>query len=116
MTEACPPAVTAEQMREVHRATIEYFHFELVQMMENAGRGLAELAVDLFTPRRVLVVARPGGNGGGGLVRARHLSNRGVLVRVLLATRSTGSRRCRGTAGHSYPDARTRGGPDRQPV
>jgi NAD(P)H-hydrate epimerase len=78
-------AVTAEQMREVDRAMIEDFHIELVQMMENAGRGLAELAVEQFRPRRVLVLAGPGGNGGGGLVAARHLSNRGVQVGVVLA-------------------------------
>jgi NAD(P)H-hydrate epimerase len=53
-----------------------------MQMMENAGRGMAEVAVDLFRPRRVLVLAGPGRNGGGGLVAARHLSNRGVMVRV----------------------------------
>jgi NAD(P)H-hydrate epimerase len=80
------PAVTAEQMREVDRAMVEDFHIELVQMMENAGRALAELAVDLFGPARLLVLAGPGGNGGGGLVAARHLANRGRQVRVVLAT------------------------------
>lgn len=84
MTEADLPAVTAEQMREVDRAMIEDFRIELVQMMENAGRGLAELAVDLYRPTRVLVLAGPGGNGGGGLVAARHLTNRGREVRVVV--------------------------------
>jgi NAD(P)H-hydrate epimerase len=79
------PAVTAEQMREVDRAMIENFHIELTQMMENAGRSVAELAVDAFAPRRVLVLAGPGGNGGGGLVAARHLANRGRDVHVVLA-------------------------------
>ena len=82
MTEVDSPSVTADQMREVDRAVIEDFHIELMQMMENAGRGMAEVAVDLFRPRRVLVLAGPGGNGAGGLVAARHLSNRGVMVRV----------------------------------
>jgi NAD(P)H-hydrate epimerase len=85
MTEADSPSVTADQMRDVDRAMIEDFHIELMQMMQNAGRGLAEVAVDLFRPRRVLVLAGPGGNGGGGLVAARHLSNRGVMVRVVIA-------------------------------
>jgi NAD(P)H-hydrate epimerase len=82
------PAVTSAQMREVDRAMIEDFHIELVQMMENAGRGLTELAVDVFGPPRVLVLAGPGGNGGGGLVAARHLANRGRQVRVVLATQA----------------------------
>jgi NAD(P)H-hydrate epimerase len=78
------PAITAEQMRDVDRVMIECFHIELVQMMENAGRNLAELAVDAFRPRRVVVLAGPGGNGGGGLVAARHLVNRGRIVHVVL--------------------------------
>jgi NAD(P)H-hydrate epimerase len=72
-------------MREVDRAMIEDFHIELTQMMENAGRSMAELAVDAFAPRRVFVLAGPGGNGGGGLVAARHLANRGRDVHVVLA-------------------------------
>lgn len=79
------PAVTADQMREVDRIMVEELHIELVQMMENAGRSLAELAIRLFGPQRATVLAGPGGNGGGGLVAARHLANRGVSVRVALS-------------------------------
>jgi len=79
------PAVTAEQMREVDRAMVEDLHIELVQMMENAGRSLADLAQRLFRPASVTVLAGGGGNGGGGLVAARHLANRGVAVTVTLA-------------------------------
>jgi len=46
------PALTTEQMREVDRVMVEDLHIELVQMMENAGRGLAELAIDRFSPGR----------------------------------------------------------------
>ncbi len=77
------PAVTAEQMREVDRAMVEDLGIDLVRMMENAGIHLAELAIDLFGPAAVAVLAGPGGNGGGGLTAARHLSNRGVVVRVV---------------------------------
>jgi NAD(P)H-hydrate epimerase len=79
------PAVTADQMREVDRAMVEDLHIELVQMMENAGRSLADLAQQLFGPASVTVLAGGGGNGGGGLVAARHLANRGVAVTVTLA-------------------------------
>jgi NAD(P)H-hydrate epimerase len=78
--------LTTDQMREVDRAMIEDLHIELVQMMENAGRNLAELAIARFSPTSVTVLAGPGGNGGGGLVAARHLANRGCKVRVVLAT------------------------------
>jgi NAD(P)H-hydrate epimerase len=79
------PALTTEQMREVDRAMVEDLHIELVQMMENAGRSLAGLAIDRFSPESVTVLAGPGGNGGGGLVGARHLANRGCRVQVVLS-------------------------------
>lgn len=80
------PAVTTEQMREVDRIMIEDLHIELMQMMENAGRNLARLTIDLFDPRHVAVFAGSGGNGGGGLVAARHLANWDVEVEVVLGS------------------------------
>jgi NAD(P)H-hydrate epimerase len=79
------PALTASQMREVDRIMAEDLHIELVQMMENAGRCLAELALRRFRPATVTVLAGPGGNGGGGLAAARHLANRGAGVQVTLS-------------------------------
>jgi NAD(P)H-hydrate epimerase len=79
------PALTTEQMRAVDRAMVEDLHIELVQMMENAGRNLAELAITRFSPTSVTVLAGPGGNGGGGMAAARHLANRGCRVQVVLS-------------------------------
>ena len=79
------PALTTEQMRAVDRAMVEDLHIELVQMMENAGRNLAELAITRFSPTSVTVLAGPGGNGGGGMVAARHLANRGCQVQIVLS-------------------------------
>ena len=79
------PALTEEQMREVDRAMVEDLHIQLVQMMENAGRSLADLALRRFGTAAAVVLAGPGGNGGGGLVAARHLANRGTEVSVVLS-------------------------------
>lgn len=79
-----------DQMREVDRIMIEDLHIELKQMMENAGRNLARLAFLRFRPSRVVVLAGPGGNGGGGLVAARHLANWGVEVSVVLGKERDG--------------------------
>ena len=82
------PSVTTEQMREVDRLMIEEYGIVLLQMMENAGRSLARLATSLaagILGRGVLVLAGTGNNGGGGLVAARHLSNMGRDVRILLS-------------------------------
>lgn len=84
------PFITADQMREVDRAMVEDYGILLVQMMENAGRCLAHLARVRFlggdpTGRRVVVLAGPGGNGGGGLVCARRLHGWGAAVEVWLS-------------------------------
>jgi len=79
------PALTTEQMRAVDRAMIEDLHIELVQLVEIAGRSLGELAITSFSPASVTVLAGPGGNGGGSLVAARHLANRGCQVQVVLS-------------------------------
>ncbi len=88
------PFVDTKQMVEVDRAMISDFKIELIQMMENAGRNLAELARRRFLdgdPRRrpVIVLAGTGGNGGGALVCARRLHNYGARVQVFL-TRPAG--------------------------
>jgi len=77
------PAVTAAQMRQVDQMMVEDIGVGLVQMMENAGRSLAALAMARFAPLSVTVLGGSGNNGGGGLVAARHLVNRGVAVTVV---------------------------------
>ena len=84
------PSLSADQMREVDRLMIEELGVTLLQMMENAGRSLAQVARSRFLEddargRRVLVLCGAGGNGGGGLVCARRLHNWGADVRVLLS-------------------------------
>jgi NAD(P)H-hydrate epimerase len=81
--------LTTDQMREVDRLMIEDYHIELIQMMENAGRGLAHLARSRFLDgdprgRTVVVLAGTGGNGGGGLVCARRLHNWGADLQVII--------------------------------
>jgi len=83
------PSITTDQMRAVDRLMIEVYGIALIQMMENAGRHLAELARQRFLAgdparKRVLVLAGNGGNGGGGLVAARRLNNWGADTRVYL--------------------------------
>jgi NAD(P)H-hydrate epimerase len=46
------PAVMAEQMREVDRIAVEEFGLGILQMMENAGRNLAENVMDMLDSTR----------------------------------------------------------------
>lgn len=80
------PDVTANGMRQVDRIAMEAFGIDLLQMMENAGRALADTVLEMRRGEGpVTVVAGAGGNGGGGLAAARHLHGRTVEVRVVLA-------------------------------
>ena len=83
------PAVTAEQMRELDRIATQETGPNLLQMMENAGRNMALLAMELMASHwrteRVMVLAGSGGNGGGGICSARHLANHDVSVSLCLA-------------------------------
>ncbi len=78
--------ISEEQMIEVDRVMIEDLDITLFQMMENAGRNLARVVIDVFAPATVAVAAGTGGNGGGGLVAARHLANAGIDVSVVVTS------------------------------
>ena len=78
--------VYGKEMQALDRYTIEDFGIPGLILMENAGRGTAELIISRFAPeaqRGVLVVCGPGNNGGDGFVIARHLFQRGFPVKVL---------------------------------
>jgi len=79
-------AVSTDEMRELDRLAIAT-GLSLEQMMENAGIRLADVALHLCKLRpgqRVAVMAGGGNNGGGALAAARHLSNRGIDITVVL--------------------------------
>ena len=82
--------ISTAQMREVDRLMLEEYDVALLQMMENAGRSLAELArfhlANTVAGQRIVVLVGPGNNGGGGLAAARHLTNAGAFVVVALSS------------------------------
>jgi NAD(P)H-hydrate epimerase len=75
--------LSREQSRALDRRAIEVLGIPGIVLMENAGRGMAELLLSLGARDRVVVCCGKGNNGGDGLVIARHLSNAGVTVCVL---------------------------------
>jgi NAD(P)H-hydrate epimerase len=80
-----PFHLTRAQVRDLDRRAIHEFGVPGVVLMENAGRGAAELLARLNSERqRVLILCGPGNNGGDGFVIARHLDARGWPVEVRL--------------------------------
>jgi len=74
--------LTAEEMGRADRLTIEGGVPGAV-LMENAGRGVADLVSSRFPDApTVAVLCGPGNNGGDGFVAARHLLDRGYRVRL----------------------------------
>lgn len=70
--------LTAAQMREVDRKTIEAGIPGIV-LMENAGHRVVEFLLEKFAPlrnHRIVVLCGKGNNGGDGLVTARQLYTR----------------------------------------
>jgi len=70
-------------------ANAEYYGVSLLQLMENAGRGVAQEVIERFpNGKKVAVFCGLGGNGGDGFVAARHLLSAGYDVSVVLVGRS----------------------------
>ncbi len=79
-----PPPLSRDEIRDIDRRAIEEYGMPGAVLMENAGRGAAELLVRLGICGPVVICAGKGNNGGDGFVIARHLDNHGCEVRVLL--------------------------------
>ncbi|MBN2199916.1 MAG: NAD(P)H-hydrate dehydratase [Candidatus Aminicenantes bacterium] len=82
--------LTAPQMRDIDRKTIEDIGIPGPVLMENAGLRVAAV-VRGIVPRKerlkIVVVAGRGNNGGDGFVAARHLHNDGYRVETVLLGR-----------------------------
>ncbi|MSR76607.1 MAG: NAD(P)H-hydrate epimerase [Candidatus Omnitrophica bacterium] len=73
--------VTSEEMRALDRKTAEEYGISSLILMENAGRGCADLLSALLrkenlTVKKIHILCGKGNNGGDGFVLARHLWNR----------------------------------------
>ena len=72
-------ALTAAEMREVDRLTTERYGISQAQLMEHAGKAVAEFVLHEVSRRfeapvrKVVVLCGKGNNGGDGFVAARHL-------------------------------------------
>ena len=92
--------LTAAQMREADRFTIDEIGIPSLVLMENAGRQVVAALEVAYEPQldgRIAVLCGRGNNGGDGVLVAQALMERGVHCVVLV----------HGAAGHIRGDART---------
>src|SRR3990167_4927444 len=77
--------LTADEMRRLDRLAPERAGVPSRQLMENAGRHVAEFLLGQFpSAKRVTILCGKGNNGGDALVAARHLLKQGLQPRVAL--------------------------------
>lgn len=76
--------LSREQVRSIDRRAVEEFGMSGLVLMENAGRGCADLLRQLGCHGKVAIVCGRGNNGGDGFVIARHLELHGAEVQVVL--------------------------------
>lgn len=111
------PYLTTQQMVEVDRLMVEEYGIQLIQMMENAGRNLAELSRRMLggdvRGKRIAVLCGAGNNGGGGMVAARHLHNWGadIFVKVF-----PGNAKLKNVSAHQFHILEMLGIQDRETI
>jgi NAD(P)H-hydrate epimerase len=100
--------LTRDEVREVDRRAIEQFGMCGLVLMENAGRGCADVLQSLGCAGPVAIVCGKGNNAGDGFVVARHLLVRGIEARTILLA---GPGELRGDALANYEVLRRVGAP-----
>lgn len=93
------PVVTAEKMKYLDMKASREYSIPSADLMENAGRAVAEKALEYAAAElkkgpaelRAVICCGKGNNGGDGLVAARYLKQAGAAVKVfILAPKETG--------------------------
>jgi len=83
------PSVAADAMRDIQRSAQEDYGLDLLQLIENGGRAVAQIALGMLggqgRMQRVVILAGGGNKGATGLSAARQLTNWGLAVEVVFA-------------------------------
>jgi NAD(P)H-hydrate epimerase len=72
--------VSAEEMRQIDRITVEERGIPGLTLMERAGQAVANFIISRVFPRKAVVVTGKGNNAGDGFVAARLLHKAGIQV------------------------------------
>lgn len=83
-------SVTAQKMKEIDRRAVCEYGIPAIVLMENAGRGVSEIAIKMLEDighARVSIFCGKGNNGGDGFTTTRHLMNKEIEVATFLIGR-----------------------------
>jgi NAD(P)H-hydrate epimerase len=103
--------VDSDTMRSLDRRALRDYGIKGLVLMENAGRGVADIVareLRRLKGDRVTIVVGKGNNGGDGFVCARHLKNSGFNVTVFSTARPS---EIKGDAGVNSRIWQRMGGP-----
>ncbi|HEU5460588.1 MAG TPA: NAD(P)H-hydrate dehydratase [Pyrinomonadaceae bacterium] len=81
------PVLSAEQIREVDRLTVENYHVPSLLLMESASAACLDaiqLRLGVLTSKKALILCGRGNNGGDGAALARALCRAGMHCAVVL--------------------------------
>lgn len=73
--------LSTEEMKAVERYAIEKIGVPSIVLMENAAKNAAEIIINQ-NPKKVIIFAGKGNNGGDGLAIARHLITNNIEVKI----------------------------------
>lgn len=75
--------ITVQQMQELEEQSAKQYSVTQIQLMENAGKGIAEWVNSFAVHKEILIVCGSGNNAGDGFVSARYLCDMGFSVNVV---------------------------------
>lgn len=78
-----------QQMQELEEQSAKQYSITQLQLMENAGKGIAEWINSFTVQKDVLIICGSGNNGGDGFVSARYLYEMGFSVNVVCLAKDT---------------------------
>lgn len=87
--------VTSAQMRNIDERTVDGAGISGLELMEKAGKGVAEVAKEMLgdgSNKKVVIFCGRGNNGGDGFVVGRYLAQWGVDVKFFLTAKKMKSR------------------------
>lgn len=92
----------SETLRKADRTAEEMCSVPGIVLMENAGRGAAEIILRSYPDaKKILILCGPGNNGGDGFVAARHLSAAGRATQILATVKLSAYKNDAASAAHA---------------